>query len=165
MKGLKKSIHIVIIVLLSIVVICLGTVIGIFITGGFQNPLEKDRNATGIVMKAEDETESEPGTEYIVIPSFDKLTFSAHSKNQDVNFYNPQKNKGIADFKVKLQLQDSNTTLYESDLIEPGKAVYKIEISEGLESGEYPAELIYYCFDSEGNMLNGATVQFTLIVK
>ncbi len=53
-----------------------------------------------------------------------------------------------------------------SKMIESGKGLYDISISNALEKGEYPATVKYETFSLEGlNQQNGAEVKITLIAE
>lgn len=118
-----------------------------------------DKNAVGII-----KTESgESSVDYANIPGFKTLIFTADSKEQNVDFYNPIENK--VNLQLTLFLADG-TQLYESGLIEPGKTVKEIELSQSLKAGEYKnATLHYQCYTPEGKKSNAANIAFDLIVK
>ncbi len=79
-----------------------------------------------------------------------------------MNFYNPEQNTCY--FKMSLLLPDG-TQLWESGLVEPGKAVYEITLNQTLTAGKYEnATLKYECFamDDEQTPLNGSEIKLTL---
>lgn len=101
----------------------------------------------------------------IDIPGFDVMNLKAGEKEQKVNLYNPEQNTCY--FQMSLFLQGSTTELWESGLIEPGKGLYDITLSEPLEAGSYEnAVLKYECFTFDENQtpLNGAEIKITLNV-
>lgn len=103
-------------------------------------------------------------TDTIDIPGFDVMNFKAGSTEQSVNLYNPEQNTCY--FKMTILLNDG-TTLWESKLIEPGKAIYEITLNQSLSAGEYEdCTLKYECFamDEEQTPLNGSEIKFTLKV-
>ena len=64
-------------------------------------------------------------------------------------------------------LLSDGTVLWESDLVEPGRAIYEMTMDQALEAGEYQdAVLKYECFamDPEQSPLNGSEVKLTLNV-
>jgi len=103
-------------------------------------------------------------TETIDIPGFDSINFKADTPNQSVNLYNPEQN--ICYFKISLYLKDG-TRLWESQLIEPGQAIYQIELQQTLTAGTYSESILKYeCFsmNEEQTPLNGSEVKCTLNV-
>lgn len=106
----------------------------------------------------------EKNTDTIDIPGFDSMTFKADVTDQAVNLYNPEQNSCY--FKMSLLLSD-RTLLWESGLIEPGRAVYNITLKEALGIGSYEdAILKYECFsmDEGQTPLNGSEIKFVLNV-
>ena len=55
---------------------------------------------------------------------------------------------------------------YESDLIEPGKAITEFEVSKPLDAGDYDIyfNIATYSMDGENTRLNGASVKALLHV-
>lgn len=106
----------------------------------------------------------EKNTDTIDIPGFDVMNFKAGTTEQSVNLYNPEQNTCY--FKMTILLNDG-TTLWESKLVEPGKAIYDITLNQSLPEGEYEdCTLKYECFamDEEQTPLNGSEIKFTLKV-
>lgn len=107
------------------------------------------------------EVENQEAT--IAIPGFEKVTLNADETKQEVNFHNPE----INDCYFKLTLLDPDgSVLWTSDLIEPGKGMYSIELEKTLPAGEYPdAILKYECFSLEDQSpLNGSEINLKLVV-
>ena len=88
---------------------------------------------------------------------------AADSKEQEVNFYNPEKNKNC-DFQLTLFLEDG-TELWTSQFIQNGKAIYNITLNQPLEAGTYKAVMKYDCLSRNGSQLNGSNLNFNLIVE
>lgn len=104
------------------------------------------------------------GDDSIRIPGFSILNFDANSKQQQVNFHNPEANDCY--FKLSL-LTPEGDTLWQSDLIEPGKGLYEIELANELAEGTYEnAMLKYECFtyDEDQSPLNGSEINLTITV-
>lgn len=101
------------------------------------------------------------GTGGIAIPGFDLLYFSADQTTQKVNLYNPSNNDCF--FVMSIIVND--TVLWKSGNVAPGQGFYEIELSDPLSKGEYPAKLKIECYTVDGQALNGATVEFDLIVQ
>lgn len=153
-------------------VILLAAAVGIGVAVGMKwNPYpEKEKSIEKVDNSAEDWTgeketySGEKNTDTIDIPGFDAMNLKAGATGQSVNLFNPEQNNCY--FKVSILLSDG-TVLWESDLLEPGKAVYEININQALEAGEYEnAVLKYQCFamDAEQTPLNGSEIKLTLNV-
>lgn len=99
----------------------------------------------------------------IAIPGFEKVTLKADETKQEVNFHNPEINDCY--FKLSL-IHPSGSVLWTSDLIEPGKGMYAIELEEALSAGEYEdAVLKYECFSlTDQSPLNGSEINLKLVV-
>ncbi|MFD2305096.1 tRNA (uracil-5-)-methyltransferase [Enterococcus termitis] len=123
--------------------------------------LNVDSSAVDWNGKKNKETESQEAT--IAIPGFEKVTLKAEETKQEVNFHNPE----INDCYFKLSLIHPNgSVLWTSDLIEPGKGMYAIELEEALSAGEYEdAVLKYECFSlTDQSPLNGSEINLKLVV-
>lgn len=153
------------IIFICIIMIALGLIAGIFISNLLNKSpdLTYDNNAEDIKEKSDDSSTSEEVADNIAIPCWDTLIMVADSKEQEVNFYNPEKNKNC-DFQFTLSLEDG-TKLWKSQLIPNGKAIYNITLNQTLEAGTYKAIMKYDCFSKNGSQLNGSNLNFNLIVK
>lgn len=103
-------------------------------------------------------------TDTIDIPGFDTMTFRADALEQSANLYNPEENTCY--FKMSIYLEDG-TKLWESKLVEPGKAIYTLSLEQTLSEGTYEnCVLKYECFamNEEQTPLNGSEIKFTLKV-
>lgn len=103
-------------------------------------------------------------TDTIACPGYKALGMKADTVPQQVNFYNPEENNCY--FKISLKLEDG-TLLWESELLEPGKAFYDIDLLKTLPEGEYPnTTLKYECFamNEERTALNGSEIRLTLFM-
>lgn len=106
--------------------------------------------------------ESKSDSDSIAIPGFSELSFVANERNQQVNFFNPEVNDCY--FKLTL-LTENGETLWTSDLIEPGKGLYSIELLQDLPEGQHDnAVLKYECFtlDEDQSPLNGSEINLTI---
>ena len=98
----------------------------------------------------------------IAIPGFQVLRLKANSLEQEPGFYNPDVNKSYFVIEVRL---DDGTLLYRSDLIAPGKAIYKAQFSESLPEGSYSATVIYHCYALDSlEERNGAKIKIKVEV-
>lgn len=122
--------------------------------------LSEDINAVDIL--SSDTTIA--GDDYIAIPGFERLIAYSWKNDIDCNIYNPERNNCY--FKVNVSVEGIGD-IFSSGLIAPGKAIYRINLSERLPEGEYSSTITYYCytFDEEKTPLNGATTHFVLEVK
>lgn len=100
----------------------------------------------------------------ISIPGIKKWTISSGKTTVETDFYNPEKNDCY--FVLTVTLTAGNEQIYQSKYLKPGQHLYEIELTKGLEAGEYEAVLRYDTYAIEDNSpLNGASVPFTLVVK
>lgn len=105
----------------------------------------------------------EENNKSIAIPGFEAITLKSDEKQQQVNFHNPEVNDCY--FKLTLVHPDGSE-LWTSELIEPGKGLYTIDLEKELASGEYPdAVLRYECFTlKDQSPLNGSEIKLKLKV-
>lgn len=78
---------------------------------------------------------------------------------------NPEGNQSY--FKYSIVLDDNNKTIYQSDLVEPGKAILDWQITEDLSPGDYKATVKIETFsvDDPEQETNGSQVKSVLHVK
>ena len=166
MNKTKKRILISLISLLSILFV--GG--GIFLGMSLIKPKTDNPVIQGLETGAEDYTgdrdtyAGERNTDTIDIPGFDVLSIKADTAEQSVNLHNPEENTCY--FKMSIILSDG-TIIWEGGLLEPGKAIHDITLSQTLAIGTYEdSMLVYECFamDESQTPLNGAEVKFTLNV-
>ena len=107
--------------------------------------------------------ESDP-PEGIRIPGYPSITIPADTKDVTVNLMNPEGNPCY--FTFTLVLKDTDETIYQSKMVEPGKAITQITLSKELSAGEYPAILkISTAALDDGRAMNGANVETVLKVQ
>ncbi|HPF54041.1 MAG TPA: hypothetical protein P5116_05015 [Eubacteriales bacterium] len=101
----------------------------------------------------------------IAIPGYESITIDANTTKVLVNFQNPSQNQCF--FVISLILTDTGEVLYQSKWLEPGKALYEIELTRALEPGTYNAKVKYetYALTSPYGSLNGAEVKIQLIAE
>ncbi len=121
----------------------------------------------GLSISTPDNTTSrvENKSESIAIPGYEMLELKVNSKTQALCLPNPEQN--MCYFQISLYLEDG-TLLWQSELIEPGKASKPIVLTKTLDKGTYPnAVLRYSCYrmDEDLTPLNGAETKVTLWVK
>ena len=106
----------------------------------------------------------------VAIPGWGELTIPPNTKdNITVNFYNPEENAGYYYLTFQLYLKNSDGTkdvLYESQLVEPGKYMPKINLAHGLEKGEYEAFVHVQPYRMDGTLTptNNADLKMKIIV-
>ncbi|MFQ7234157.1 MAG: tRNA (uracil-5-)-methyltransferase, partial [Enterococcus hulanensis] len=90
-------------------------------------------------------------------------TLKATQTKQEVNFHNPDTNDCY--FKLSL-IHPNGSVLWTSNLIEPGKGMYEIELKETLSEGEYEDTILKYeCFSlTDQSPLNGTEINLKLVV-
>ena len=88
----------------------------------------------------------------------------ADKKDVQMNLMNPEGNPCY--FTFTLVLKDTDETIYQSKMVEPGKAITQITLSKELSAGEYPAILkISTAVMDDGRAMNGANVETVLKVQ
>ena len=156
-----------ILILALVVIVLLGVIVGFWIlksspaSDGSDVPgLFEDPNAEDITDFPNDAGD---GPENISIPGFEKMTIRANETTVGGNIFNPAHNQCY--FVAVIALEDGRE-IFRSGLIAPGKAIYKLSLSEPLSEGTYNATLTYYCYslDESRTPLNGATTHFILEV-
>lgn len=71
----------------------------------------------------------------IKVPGYDNITFNADDTQQQIALYNPGENQCY--FKFSLSVDQDTEPIYESDLVEPGKAINKITLTRSLPADDY----------------------------
>ena len=164
---MNKRTKIILVSVLAVVLVGGGILLGMNLNK--PNASEDKPNIIGLE-DAEDYTgnrdtyQGERNTDTIDIPGFDALNFKADTAEQIVNLYNPEQNTCY--FKMSILLSDG-TKLWEGKLVEPGKSIHEITISEPLAVGVHEDTILKYeCFamNEEQTPLNGAETKFTLNV-
>ena len=154
-------------IILAAVLVILAAAAGLFLTFGTrrENP---DGKGIGLEEgggdwdgEMEDMSEGQTG---IKIPGYGEITVPTGETTWKITLANPEENTCY--FKYTVTIDDSETPIYESDLIEPGKAVREFEVTEPLEAGDYEIHLNIstYAMDEELTPLNGAVVKAVLHV-
>lgn len=164
---MRKSIKVLFLILLAVVLVGGGIFAGMNWNRWFgEEPAataDVDSNAEEYTGDRDTYT-GKKNTDTIDIPGFDVMNLKANTKEQSVNLYNPEQNSCY--FKISLILADG-TRLWQSGLVEPGKAIYNLTLEQALDAGEYvDTTLKYECFamDEEQTPLNGSEIKITLNV-
>lgn len=154
-------------IILAAVLVILAAAAGLFLTYGTRR---ENPDGKGIVLEegAEDwdgeMKDMSEGQTGIKIPGYGEITVPTGETTWKITLANPEENTCY--FKYTVTIDDSETPIYESDLIEPGKAVREFEVTEPLEAGDYEIHLNIstYAMDEELTPLNGAVVKAVLHV-
>lgn len=165
---MSKTIKIILLIVLVVILVGGGVFVGMNWNHWFGK--EEAQVTADLDENAEDYTgdrevyQGEKNTDTIDIPGFDVMNLKAGTAKQSVNLYNPEQNTCY--FKMSMILADG-TVLWQSDLVEPGKAIYDLTLNEPLAAGEYGDTILKYeCFamDEEQTPLNGSEIKFILNV-
>ena len=154
-------------IILAAVLVILAAAAGLFLTFGTRR---ENPDGKGIVLEegAEDwdgeMKDMSEGQTGIKIPGYGEITVPTGETTWKITLANPEENTCY--FKYTVTIDDSETPIYESDLIEPGKAVREFEVTEPLEAGdcEIHLNISTYAMDEELTPLNGAVVKAVLHV-
>lgn len=154
-------------IILAAVLVILAAAAGLFLTFGTRR---ENPDGKGIVLEegAEDwdgeMKDMSEGQTGIKIPGYGEITVPTGETTWKITLANPEENTCY--FKYTVTIDDSEIPIYESDLIEPGKAVREFEVTEPLEAGDYEIHLNIstYAMDEELTPLNGAVVKAVLHV-
>lgn len=57
----------------------------------------------------------------------------------------------LYDMKVRIKVDETDKTIYESGAIKPGQYIEMIQLTQELEEGEYPATAIFTAYDKESH--------------
>ena len=129
-----------------------------------------ERNTAGIVVSDEavewnkDLEDTSGGQQGIKIPGYGDITVNSGDTTWQITLLNPEGNECY--FQYAVTIDDSDTPIYTSDLIEPGKAITEFEVPEPLEAGDYEIHLNISAFTMDDSLtdLNGADVKAVLHV-
>lgn len=101
----------------------------------------------------------------IMMPGFSKMSLESGQTNVEYALANPEGNPCF--FKIQIVLADTDEILYESGLIEPGKAVMELELNRGLDSGIYDARVDVNTFsvDDYETQMNKGAMNITIEVE
>lgn len=107
----------------------------------------------------------------VVIAGWESMTFSSNTKEESVDFFNPEANAHLyyLTFELRLYQDDKQgyEVLYTSNLVEPGKSIRHITLSRTLEKGVYDAVVHVqpYRMDATKTLTNNADIKIKLIVN
>lgn len=120
-----------------------------------------DSNAQDYVPKTNIAKNTDPNK--IAIPGYQNIRMPEGTSSH-ISLWNPEGNPCY--FKFMIVMDETKEVLYESKLVEPGKAVIEQTLSKKLKAGEYPItiEIKSYSLDDPEKEMNGGEVQTNLIV-
>lgn len=115
------------------------------------------------VKTAAEEATPLEATESIIIAGYDVLNLKAQQTDQNLYFYNSDKNKCFIVFALIVDGKE----LYTSDMIAPNTKIDNISLSQPLAAGVYyDAVIRYTCYDLYTQReLNGADIAVKLEVE
>lgn len=97
-------------------------------------------------------------------PGYSEITFPAGKRDVQIILPNPVGNPCY--FRYTLVLEDTGEILYQSGLIEPGKAVTDIRLARPLEVGDYALKiLIETASTADRSAMNGIRMDVVLKVR
>lgn len=155
----EKQLYITVISILVLLLAVAGIAIAVLLNKGTQQPSADGNDTTA------ESTAVEKLTDSIAIPGFGQLTFKAGETEQAVALSNPEEN--FCYFKISLILEDG-TTIWVSDLVEPGKQSEPITLTQPLKAGTYENVTVHYdCYSMDGNLtqFNSGEIKITLNVR
>ncbi len=100
-----------------------------------------------------------------MLPAFNEIKLASDTKKMHIALANPEGNPCY--FKYKLILSETDEILYESEYIEPGKAITEFSISRTLNPGNYQLKLKIETrkLDNFEQSLNSGDIEIPLIVS
>lgn len=101
----------------------------------------------------------------VQIPGYGEITAAAGSESLKMSLVNPKDNPCYFQFTLTVEKDGEEKTLYESGLVEPGKAVQEFDL-EYLPPGDYDMliKINTYSLEDGTTRMNGAEVMTTLHV-
>mgnify|MGYP005781838849 FL=1 len=100
--------------------------------------------------------------DHIALPGYEEINMAAETDTAYVALWNPPTNPCYFQFQVTYE----GETLYESGLIEPGKAVTEVPLGRTFEAGTYDLKIVIKTFSLEDakTPMNGGNIECTLNV-
>ena len=100
----------------------------------------------------------------IQLPGYGEITVMQGDTTLKITLVNPEGNPCY--FRYRLELPDSGTVLYESDLIEPGRAVKEISLEHLPDVGDYNLDINIDTYSLEDGVtaMNGGVCSTVLHV-
>ena len=159
MKFSKKKIGVILVVvavLLAVILLLVSGKGGQSAEGGLK--VEKNTVEWNQEMESADETAD------IQIPYYGSIYMEAGSDVIDMVLVNPKENTCY--FSYVFLLKDTGEELFHSNLIEPGRALEKVQLKRAVERGNYDLNIRIDTYTLEGQKpLNNAIVSTQLITS
>ncbi len=147
--------------ILSIFLILLLMIVGgIF----FMNNRGPDLDDTAIAYKMPDYLVNKDPTQ-LLVPGYEIIEVDKDNMHTETILLNPTGNPCY--FQYEIRMTDTKEVLYESKLLEPGKAIPGFELNREVDEGDYNVEVVMNTFDLNDfeQPLNGGVIDATLQVK
>ncbi|MDB1937105.1 hypothetical protein PMY12_08770 [Clostridium tertium] len=135
---IKKSIWAFLIPLLLVIIF----IAGIYMYQLNINKIPVDKSA--VTYNFPDGVENKSDGE-IMTPGYGDLAMKADTDIIKVNLKNIPGNPCY--FKYIIEMADTNEVIYESDMIEPGKAVSEVKLNKVMKEGTYPIRIWVHSYD------------------
>ena len=153
-------------ILIAAVLLCLGVGIGFFVFGS-NSSHEEENNRQGIQLDKdsvdiEGETAAAPQQISIKFPGYPDITIKKDSSAIPIVLTNPEGNPCYFQFSVSL---DGGEAIYNSQWVEPGKAIQGFSLDTALEPGDYEMKISISTRSLEDQSpMNGGSVKTMLHV-
>ena len=151
-------------------IVCIILVIGVIslITIRYMTSNPEKNQEKGLVLSDDAEVwnkdveDKSEGKEGIKIPGYGDITMSAEEDTWKLTLLNPEGNPCY--FQYSLEIAETGEEIYQSDLIEPGKAITEFAVKNVPDKGNYELYLNIHTFSIDENKepLNGAQVKAKL---
>ena len=99
--------------------------------------------------------------DHIALPGYEEINMAAGTDTAYVALWNPPTNPCYFQFQVIYE----GDVLFESGLVEPGKAVTEVPLGRTFEAGTYDIEIVINTFSLEDgeSPMNGGNIECTLV--
>lgn len=111
----------------------------------------------------DDTVTDEEVSDGIAIPGYASIYFPKGETEIQMTLPNPEENTCL--FKYELYINDESEPIASTDLIEPGKAVETITLTEALSEGNYKLQIKILTYTEDFVPLNNALVKTDLTVE
>lgn len=113
----------------------------------------------------EEEAKAAEEGNQILIPGYSWAEMNAGDQTLSISIGNPEKNTCYLQAALIVKVDGTEKKLYESGLLEPGKGVSEVELTETLPAGDYDALIRFqaYTLDNKSE-LNSIDSAFKLYV-
>ncbi|MDY4969134.1 MAG: hypothetical protein SO101_02590 [Lachnospiraceae bacterium] len=160
----KNRIHIAILTGI-IIILCIAL-------GVLWNKSNTDSPASGMGLVLDDnasdweESSDDSVSKGIQIPGYGTITVKSGAEKMEMSLVNPKENPCYFQFTLIVHTDDGDVTLYQSDLVEPGKAITEFDVRNLPPKGTYQMTVAVNTWSLEDpeSAMNGAEVSTTLQV-